>query len=261
MVRLVQLKLFTRLVVLTLLIGCLFITYRDSGRAQRESTPMRPAITEQPPPPAIVIPPQSGSPITISAARAGVSDLETTDIEFTITNVSQKVITAFAYYQDVEAAGEKHQTSALQYLQLTDSQLAPNQSVTDYSAYQNLASEKHEVTLQIDYVQFADGTTWGADFSKSGEVIAGERAAATILTKRLVKILNTDNAGQVMSAIEAGAGNIEPPSTRPDQWQEGFRLACNTLVRRIKEAESKGGWPRVQAELHRLDNAFKEDPQ
>jgi hypothetical protein len=222
---------------------------------------MRSPITEQPPPPAIVAPAQPGSPITISAARGGVSNLETTDLEFTITNVSQKVITAFAYYQDVEAAGDKLQTSALQYLQLTDTQLPPNQSMINYSAYQNLSSEKHQVTLQIDYVQFADGTTWGADFYKSGDAIAGERAAATLLTKRLVKILNTANAGQVMSAIEAGAGNIEAPSTRTDQWQQGFRLACNTLVRRVKEAESKGGWPGVQAELHRLGNAFKEDPQ
>ena len=123
----------------------------------------------------------------------------------------------------------------------------------------DLRSEKiSRILLSVDYVEFADGKKWGADSIKSAERSAGQRAAAHIISKRLLKILSSGNLDDVVIAIEAGAANIEPPPGRSEEWKEGFRIGCNSVTGQLKRAQAKGGLSRIGIELRRLAEKFKE---
>ena len=250
-------RLFVRLVALaTLVCSLVLVTLRPNTAQQQSSHPNVPTFT-QTKMPIIVAKNALGSPLTISAAHSSSTNPQDTEISFNVTNVGRKVITAFSFSQELEADHKTQQTITTNYLELSDRNLQPNGSMIDYSSYEPISEEQHHVTLSIEFVRFSDGTTWGIDSAKSAERIAGQRAAVYILSRRLLKILNKGNAGDVMLAVKSGATNIDPPAARSEEWKEGFRLASSTLAHRLTEAEGKGGWVKVEVELRKLVEAFK----
>jgi hypothetical protein len=129
--------------------------------------------------------------------------------------------------------------------------------VTDFDTCSAVSEKEQRITLLVDYVEFADGTKWGVDSAKSADRSAGQRAVASLISKRLLKILNEGNLNDVISAIEAGTTNIEPPAGVSDEWKEGFRTGSNSITARLKNAQKRGGLSQVEQKLRELAERFK----
>lgn len=129
--------------------------------------------------------------------------------------------------------------------------MLPNQMSTSFDSYQTSSVTAERVIFSVDYVEFSDGTKWGSDSAKSAERSEGIRAASYILSHRLLAILHKGNPSDVLDAIEKGAANIEPPTGRSDEW--GFRLACRSIVERVKRAQKKG---QLVQELRQFSERF-----
>lgn len=107
------------------------------------------------------------------------------------------------------------------------------------------------ILLFIDYVEFTDGSTWGADTCESAQYLAGARAGAKALAERLEKELMNVGAAAVMKSLSEIAGEIEVPVAESQAWQKGFRNGIESMVNRLREAVYDGGLPEIEPTLKR----------
>lgn len=251
-------RLLLRLLTLGVLTLCLGLLSRNGSNAPLASTKKSPPLPIQTQAPAITAQTQTDTPLLISSPRILSWDGQDGEFAFELINVSGKPIRAYAIKQEVKAGGAQLSSLSFSNLDLTNSPpLQPTQSVTNFDTCPAVSKKEQRITLSVDYVEFSDGTKWGVDSAKSADRSAGQRAVASLISKRLLKILNDGNLNDVMSAIEAGAANIEPPAGVSEEWKEGFRSGSNSIAARLKNAQKRGGLSQVEQKLRELAERFK----
>jgi len=196
------------------------------------------------------------APLAISELRTVSWDGQNLEIAMDLVNVSQKTIRAYAIRQTSDANNDgPGQVMFTSFDASNNAVLQPNQTTTTFDVVgASSSTEARQVIVIVDYVEFSDGTKWGRDLGRSAERSAGQRAAAYILSKRLLKILDRSTPGDVLVAIDNGETNIEPPSTRSSEWKAGFRFGCKAMAQSLKRAHSKG---RLDFELRQFAETFR----
>lgn len=250
-------RLLWRFLVLGVLTLCLSILSRNSVNTPLASTGVPISLPVQTQSPSVTTQTQPGAPLVMSV-RIISWDGQNLEVGIDLVNVSSKPIRAYAIKQGLE--GEETHSGQVMFtsLDLTNSSpVLPNQLTTNFDVYQASSAKEQQVIFFIDYVEFSDGTRWGLDSANFAERSAGQRAAAHILSKRLLKILNAGNAVDVMEAIEMGAARIEPPTNRSDDWKEGFRGGCNSVASHLKRAQKSGSLSQVESELKKFAKRFE----
>lgn len=217
-----------------------------------------PSVPVPQPSPTLIVQNQPQSPLVISAPRY-VSNPQGPEIALDVTNVSSKKIRAFAIKQVVGQGVSAQSSVYLINLDLSLSELPPNYSKTHYSTFEQSSGLENLVSLAVDYVQFADGTSWGDDSAKSAERVAGQRAAGEILTSKLTASLDSIEAENVQSLLRFEAANLEPKQEASDEWKVGFRTGLQAVLTRLIRAEKIGGLAKVHSELRLLYERFKTD--
>jgi hypothetical protein len=251
-------RLFWRFLALGVLTLCLGILLRNGLNPPLASARLvipRPQSTQEP---TIRAETQPGAPLVISSSRIISWDGRNAEVAMDLVNVSSKPIRAYAIRQGL--AGEKTHSGQVVFINrdLTNKPaLQPNQLTTNFHVYQSSSGKEEQVIFLVDYVEFSDGTKWGVDSANFAEHSAGQRAAAHILSKRLLKILDSGTPADVLTAIESGATDIEPPSGRSNQWKEGFRAGCRSVAGHLKRSHTKGGFTHVDRELRQLGERSK----
>lgn len=243
-------KLIVRLAALAAVTFSLILVVRQDDQVGLGMAQSKPAF--QPEAPIIVSHNEPGSPLVISAERQLAKTEQAPEIEFNVTNVTNKIIVAFAIRVEEVAGGLTPVSKILlQNLELSATDLPPNRSLSNVDTYENLSSEQHRITLSVDYVEFSDGKRWGLDSVKSSEQVAGSRAALETLTTRLAEIRRATNANDLANVLESMA-NSEPPQQHSNEWNEGFRWATRSIALRLKRANQAGGLGQVNTELSKF---------
>jgi len=250
-------RLLLRVLTLGVLTLCLSLLSRSGSNAPLASV-KEPQLQVQTQAPVIAVKPQVDTPLLIAAPRIISWDGQDGEFAYELINASGKPIRAYAIMQRVEAGSTQSSSISFSNLDLTSSpSLQPNQSLTDFDTCPAISEKERQISLSVDYVEFSDGTKWGKDTAKSAERSAGQRAAASLISKRLLKILNEGDSSNVMSAIEAGAAHIEPPAGHSDEWKEGFRNGSNSVVARLKSVQKRDGSRQFEQKLRQLAERFK----
>jgi hypothetical protein len=247
-----KLRLFLRLLALGVLTLCLAVLTRSGSNAPLASTEEPLSSSDQTPAPAIAVRSQPETPLFISSVNVVSSGPGSVEFTYSVTNASAKPVRAYAIKLEDEEGGVQVSSVTLYSLELTRSAMQPNESEVIPDGCDFRSGKVRRVVLSVDYVEFEDGTKWGADSTKSSERLAGQRAAAHAVSKRLLQILSSGNPADVVSAIEAGVVNVEPPPGRSEEWTEGFRVGRNSVTGQLKRAQTKGGLGQIEIELQRL---------
>jgi hypothetical protein len=105
------------------------------------------------------------------------------------------------------------------------------------------------VELAVDFVEFADGTRWGDDTGKSGEMLDGLRAGGKAAIKRYREVLANEGADGVERALEVL--NLTPPESQNKsvKWVDGFNSGISTVKSRLTAARAKAGKDGIKREL------------
>jgi len=243
-------KLLVRLLALAAITFSLILVLRQDDQGSLGMAQSMPAF--QPQAPILVARNEPGSPLVISAERQLPKTEQAPELSFTVTNVTTKIVTAFAIKQEVVSEEKAGTTVYLYNLPLSATKLQPNGVLNEFATYDNISNSQHRVTLTLDYVQFSDGKTWGLDSAKSGERVAGQNAASQILTTKLLGVIREGNAHEDFAKALESATNIQPPEQHSDEWNDGLRLAVGTVASRSKRAYQVGGLGRVTTELTNL---------
>lgn len=251
-------RLLSRFLALGVLILCLsLLSSNGTSRPLASPEVLQPQLI-QTQAPTVTVQTQTDAPLLISSPRVLSWSGQDGELAFELLNVSGKPIRAYAIKQEVISGSAQSSSVLFSNLDLTSSPLLEsNQSLTTFDTCQAISEKQNKITLFVDYVEFADGTKWGADSAKFADVAAGQRAAAYIISKRLLKILNTGSPLDVISALETGAANIDPPVGRSEAWKEGFRSGSNSIAAQLKNAKNRESLSQVERKLRQLAERFK----
>ena len=205
--------------------------------------------------PEMLVATQPESPLVISPLR--VESLKPHDYEilYNLTNIGRKPIRAYTISRRMLVGGQEQKGATWVDLDLTNKMLQPGQSI--YGSYAFIVPSKQapsDITLAVDFIEFIDSTTWGADSIKSAELIAGRRAGAHEAIKHLNKIFNGGGASAVMKALDSGALDFPPPAGHSAEWDSAFDDGKMVTKSRLKRAMEKGGLNQVERAL--LENLF-----
>lgn len=201
--------------------------------------------------PTVSAKPQLDAPLKISSVEVVSTDPLTPQFSYVVTNISAKPIRAYAIRNDVMTGEQIQNSGVVLVLQISiNSILRPAQSKSEAQPANTTYFQPLEsILLSVDFVEFDDGTTWGADTFKSSERLAGKRAGGRAALNKLRGILRTHGPAILMSAVSVGNIDVIPEAGRSKEWVEGFQSGVGMVRNRLRRAKEKGGLTDVESEL------------
>jgi len=194
-----------------------------------------------------------GAPLTISMIDTSRTSEQRPEVHFTITNVANRPIGAYTiryrFFSGRRSAGGGNDLSDRETLSVA---LTPGGSDSDsIGEGENVGVPVTAIALSVDFVEFVDGSRWGADLDRSGENIDGYRAGARAAAEAL---RNLDRPGMEadLAAITGRDGDLglQPPNGKGEIWLAGFHRGIQFMKGRVAMAlrEGSGGLEAVIAQ-------------
>jgi hypothetical protein len=234
-------RLSLKFLALGILTGSLWFLSSHYGFSQN-MPPLRVVVLQQP-----------DSPILILSTYVDSSDPLRPRYGYSITNTDDKPIRAFAIRESVSTRGGApiistsltHSPAVKLFLKPHESRQAEGGLGSIYQV------PPDKVEIALDFVEFADGTRWGDDTGKSGEMLDGFRAGGKAAIKRYREILASEGAIALERVLE-GQNSIQPESqSKSVKWIDGFNSGVSTVKSRLAETKVKGGQDGVKRELEK----------
>jgi hypothetical protein len=97
------------------------------------------------------------------------------------------------------------------------------------------------VEVAVDFVEFADGTRWGPDYSRSAQTLAAMRAGAREAQAYLKGVFQFGGDSGLASAMAAKHLPLEAPKNSKFEWERGFTQGRDAIQRRVRQAMDAGG--------------------
>jgi hypothetical protein len=194
-----------------------------------------PKIDLRPDSPLAVSNPRYYSFVSIGSGIGGV-------LRFEVTNRSNKVIHSYdcRYYSPVPIGNGSYGSQP--------EGLLPGQSRDDSIS----AHEYAPLTLTIDFVQFADGTTWFSNSPQSTVKPDGLRAGAKAAASYLLTVMSRDGAQTVMDTlprIHAEVRDPNFPAANSEFGMFGFYCGVTNIAVRVEHEYKDGGAQGVETFL------------
>ncbi len=190
---------------------------------------------------------QPDSPLLISQARyysfLSVGSSVGGTLRFNITNRSNKPIHSYhcRHYSSVPVGNGAYGSQP-------EERLLPGQSREDGIS----AHEYAALTLTIDFVQFADGTTWFSGAPDSIVKPDGLRAGAKAAANYLLTVMSRDGVQTVMDTLPRIHADVSDPfyaATNSEFGVFGFYCGVTNIVVRVEHEYKDGGLQRVETFL------------
>lgn len=202
---------------------------------------------------------QEGSPLVITGAYADSGGLRPR-YGYSVTNITDKLIRAYTIRHDVLFGKELAQQTGDDFrLRVTEDQfLKPNQLVQELEGgYSKYSEEVNKIVLSVDFVEFADGSTWGDDFSNSAERVAGYCAGIRTAAEGYGQKLESNLYDVFSKDIERNAVDfaLQVDKSKSSFWKDGFINGIGIVRNRISALSQKNGSSAVREEIQKLHSA------
>lgn len=234
------LKLSFKFLVLGILSGGLWFFY--SGFAVSQTSPQ------------LIAARQPDSPLLIQPMFVNASNPLRPRYKYSLMNIGNKPIRAYAIQESVRLGEGESPTVYTEFVHIPAVKLylKPNETREEVGGRGSIfQSPPIRVELSVDFIEFTDGTRWGADTSKSGEQLDGMRAGGRAAVKKYREVLTTKG----IDSLELAIGNedlIQPDNQlRSPQWTEGFRMGVSFVRNQVSKAKVMGGEEAVKRELEK----------
>ncbi|HEX8456384.1 MAG TPA: hypothetical protein VF656_03600 [Pyrinomonadaceae bacterium] len=186
---------------------------------------------------------QPDAPLRISSVVDNSDDPEAPLVNFVVENVSSKPIQAYWISYDTIAHGVNVRLGSGINATSRDLVLPPGKRRA--TAILNRGKEK--ISLCVDFIEFADGTTWGEDTAKYGESLAGERRGAQAEAERLRKLLEINGLSAVVAAVSERENSQR--SNHFSRNESGSLIGVRATRLRVRRAYDQGGLSAVESAL------------
>lgn len=220
------------------------------AQSNDESTHPDKGVRERP---AAQVQEAADAPLRLSVkTKWATSDQQMLEVYFTVTNAGSRPVRAYSVRVSHGAEVQEGGGCFLNNIERAGKVLQPNQSVGK-STWRPVSESDAQtpVDLTLDFVEFADGTVWGADSCQTAERLAGLREGGRAAKLRFKKKLDDKGIDIFINQLYANDPNLAPPEGHSDVWKAGFRGAINSLRERIRKANEEGGLSEVEAAIKR----------
>src|SRR6267378_105607 len=156
-------------------------------------------------------------------------------LRFDITNRSNKAVHSYdcRYYSPVPVGNGSYGSQP-------EEGLLPGRSLDDSIS----AHEYAPLTLTIDFVQFADGTTWFSNSPLSTVKPDGLRAGAKAAANYLLTVMTRDGVQTVMTSLPRIHADVSAPfgaPTNPEFGIFGFYCGVTNMAVRVQHEYKDSG--------------------
>lgn len=216
-------------------------------------------------PPRITVKKQTNVPLLISTAVVTSNNPLKPIYNYSITNLSSKSIRAYTIKSEI-LYGEKNAQeigSTLTHLPTLSKIFQSNQSRQGTGGEGTTYSEPvNEIILSVDFVEFTDGSTWGEDYYKSAERLAGQRAGGKAAISNFRQKLGTAEFRFTSNEIESDSIELASAvdKSKSSTWKEGYESGIGVVRNRLNKALSDGGIEEVKKELEKPFDASEGRP-
>lgn len=226
-------------ILFTLIFGILTNATYAQGPPQKKSPP-----PHESPQVEILIQPDSPLRIAKVETKWVLPDHRGIELYFVVENVSTKTISAYTLRDDGADTGNCTGYGA----RSPGKALRPQQSEGRSTwQYYNPASPPRRL---VDFVEFTDGSTWGADVCQTAEGLAAGRAGARAARKLLLEIFAAEGAEAVGQILKSHL-TAEPPENQSLKWKERFILGFQGYAEMIRQAYQEWGSTEIEHALKR----------
>jgi hypothetical protein len=199
----------------------------------------------------IVTTKQTNSPLLLLSTGVESTNPLEPHYWYSVTNISDKPVSAYAITQRVSLGpGSPIISTSFTYLPSDNLLLRPHESRQENGGIgKTYPKAPIEITLNVDFVEFTDGTRWGEDSGKSGDRLDGLRSGGREAIKKYRAVL--DHKGVAGLEVAMSDSSFLKPAFegRSTDWQDGFRTGVNIVTQRLMSAKIKGGLDGVKSEL------------
>lgn len=212
--------------------------------------------------PTIILARQPDTPLQIISTWIATETPQNFRLMAQVQNQSGKAIRAYAV--NSQTASTKQQNGHTQFLNLTQrSTFWQPAEIKTVEVADSQDEPIKTVTLTIDFVEFADGLTWGPDSANSRDLLAGQRAGAKLTRQRLRQLMQTRGEEAVTLEVQKGDAaqtvDADIAANHSPRWVEGFRNGAASARRRLSNAIASRDKERIKAELDRPFDTFEEE--
>jgi hypothetical protein len=122
-----------------------------------------------------------------------------------------------------------------------------------HSTFGSIGAEEYfDLTLTLDFVLFADGSTWCSTAPEASVKPKGVEKGAQAAASYLRNVLNRDGAEAVMHTLPQIFVDVEEPlgsDTKSEFGMFGFYNGVTSIAVQVQHAYKEGGLKRVEALL------------
>ncbi len=231
---------------LTILLTALCVHAQATGREQRPPAQSSDATPLQGP--GTSVQSQTEAPLRLSVNTKWVTPEKSGyEISFSVENASARTVRAYAIRG---IPGTSPNGCAVINILSLGKVLKQGQSKT-WSTWRGYDPNQPASTLSVDYVEFTDDGTWGADLCGAREQLAGERAGGRAATCFFQKMLQESTADEMLRIITKDRIEFLPPRGHPATWEDGFRSGTSVIHSRLTRANEEWGWTELDYTLRR----------
>lgn len=186
----------------------------------------------------VLVQPQTGPPLLITGMTVeDATDPRMPSVQFTITNNTKKRIMAYAIRHDATLPHSSFSGTVAVNSPDRQRALQAGAEVIGKITGIQYSEPPIRLTLSVDFVEFVDGTRWGPDTYKHGELIDGLRVGVKMAKEAILKTLEADGPEVLIHSLDSIQVEPDQPALHSSEWLEGFRHGVGWMRERVR---SKG---------------------
>ena len=211
--------------------------------------------------PKAVIAEQPGAPLALCVpAMRWAADGAILDGYIVVRNVGERGVTAYATRVEYESA--RREERCYRFNVLSPGKVIQTGQTDGKSRFHGVArgAEPKSVRVSLDFVEFADGSTWGRDVCKTADYLAAERAGGRAALEELRRVLKSDGPRAVVDAVRGCEARFDPPEGYAERLREDYHAGVRTICSRVERAHEQEGPTEIEATLQKPYDASSVRP-
>jgi len=196
---------------------------------------------------------------SVQVTWAVPADFRGVQVYILVENTGQQSVRAFTTRRDLNSPTDPK--ACLTSPVLRDLGLRPGQK-KGMSSWQSATNSDPAPSVWLDFVEFTDGTRWGADECQTAEWLDGWKLGTSMQRDKLLEILREKGADKLIAFIreqrrvdpEATGSrrlpiSLEIPPGHPPLWKKGVTDAADMLIQKVVDAHRRGGVAEIERVL------------
>lgn len=218
--------------------------FAEVGNSQSTSPNKEPERVK----PVVTVQDQPGAPLKIISVETkwATPDFQILEFYVGVENVSELEIRSYGWRLD-KGDGSQEKDCFMYNLPLPGKILKKGDS-DGKSTWRKFPLENPtpSISLSVDFVEFSDGSTWGADFCRSAETLSGLRAGALAAKDKFAQVRHQVDGKGLINLLKQDALKVEAPDGHSSVWVDAFRDGVRRLFDKLRSANQEGGLPEVE---------------